>query len=672
MDADKHPQGKLLQADFFENSGGLNLTDSPIRVDDGQATGGANYTYALTGGFNKRRGHSLFNSSADAQTRHLGSFLRAAYDGSKSTFRAAGRKLQKLDLTAITFTNLSEDTLTATTDAIAASQTLPYITAQFNSSASQVVWGAGSGVTSLLGVYSDTKFTKNGSASPTGIVTAVVAALTGVWAATGTYYYSFVLRKASTQALSNAALDVVAVVANTTDKVTLSFAGLTGLDTTKYDQIWIYRSSVAGVSGFTAGSIVAKVASSTATYVDTGTSLLDAQVVPRSGNIVLDNSTLPSGTPISVAMWKRRLVTAIDSTVYISDLNKPESWPATNPIIIPSGGPVTAIASIMFNSSGAADADEWLAVFKETELWIITGDAYTNFSLKLVDRTGCSGTALPVVSTGYLFWIDFRGVYIWDGMGKPIYCSRPIEYYFGPDGSLDKSKLNISWGYFHKKTNEIIWTISDSILGENRAAIKFDVRLSLPQVETTMQGRILEGTFVFDKTTFPLYAGASLYPSSDETVISGDDSGYVYKLQNGTVDGAAGGIDFTYQTKSLDLGLPFTTKRLHKIILWVEDSTDADIDVDLWFSYNTNDSQAKTQSQPISAQVTRAFWDLAYWDAADWDGNNRTYSPLVFNVYTSVGTEGEALTLRFRQQDANAPVSIAGFSLIYSLAGLRK
>lgn len=676
MSANQHQQGQFLQADFFDNSKGLNVTDSPIRVLDEQATDGFAYEYGLTGGFKKRRGHTKINSAADAQLQQLGAGLLAKYDNTKTVIRAAGTKLQTLDISTGATVNLTEDITGASSNFIPSNATIPALFSQFNSATQQMLWCTGATMTRLAGVYSTTKATTNGVAAPTGAITATLG-LTGaggVWAGTGTYFYAVTYTKNSTGAESNATLDVSVTVDDVTKKVTISLSGLTSLDTTLISKVNIYRSAVAGVSGFTTGSLIAQVTSGTASYVDDGSSILDAQNVPRSGNIVLDNGVLPSGTPTGLALWKRRLVTAINSTVYYSELNKPESWPLTNRIQVPSGGPITGLAIISFNTPTAIASDEFLVIFKESEIWIVTGNDYTDVALKLVDYTGCINQALVVNANGYLTWVNGRGVFLWDGSGKPIYCSRPIEYQFSPDGTLDKSKLPLGFGFFHRKTNQIVWYLSDSVLGENKYALKLDLRLSLPSVETSLMARIMDGVFIQDQQTFPLYGGASLLPStnlSDEIVVAGDASGFTYKLFDGTSD-AGGGIPFGYQTKSLDLGLPFQTKRVHKVIVWAEDSSDADLTLEYWLSYKTDSAAASTQSQPISRQVTRAIYDLAYWDAANWDGNNRTYSPVVFNLYSPQGTEGEAITLKFSQGDANAPVSIAGFTIIYSVGGLRK
>ena len=65
-------QGQLIQADFFDNTGGLNLSDSPMRVADNEAVAGYNFDLLVKGGIKKRKGHTLLNGSPDAQLQSFG------------------------------------------------------------------------------------------------------------------------------------------------------------------------------------------------------------------------------------------------------------------------------------------------------------------------------------------------------------------------------------------------------------------------------------------------------------------------------------------------------------------------------------------------------------------------------------------------------------------------
>jgi hypothetical protein len=666
--------GDFLLADFFDNTGGINYSDSPMRVNDSEATGGRNFEYALLGGFKKKKGAGAINSVADSALKTLGMGLHVTAGDTRTVIRYADRKIQNVDTATPTFTNLTEDTATAGTDILAASSTIPIVKAQFNTASLDVLWAAGGGMSKPYGVYSTTKVTKNGVPKPTGSFTATrVAAGGGVFASTGTYFYTVVYRKASTQALSNAALDVSATVTVATDKVTIDLTSLSNLDTTKYDKIYLYRSAVAGSSAFTTGDLVAQINSSTTTYDDTGTSIAAAQNVPRDNNTVLDNGELPSGTYKTLTVWKRRLVTASGSTLYLSDTIKPESWPGTNTITLPSGGPITGLAVLSFTTPTSTSIEEILCVFKERELWVVSGSSYTDWSLKFIDSVGTVAQSLIVAANGFLFWIDQRGVYMWEGSGKPIYCSRKIAPLFEPNGDIDKSNLAKGWGVYNRVNSQIVWVLSSLIYGTNLFSLKMDMRLTMPAVTTSAGMRTIDAVFIPDVLPVAMYGGDAFVPSSDEVFIAGDGTGKVYYLFNSNSD-AGSGIDFQYETKYFDLGSPGVAKRFHKLIVWVSDSSDANLSIEFWTKYSSGVDEATTLTQPISRRVTDADWDSGYWDSAYWDNGASTYTqPLVFNLYSSTNaTEGDCIKFRFRQADANAPVTVVGYTIVYSEIALRK
>lgn len=664
----------------MDNTGGTNLSDSVFRVAENQDVGGLNFNYLITGGVQKRLGSRKINSVADSQLKTLGLGLYNDPVSSKSVIRAAGTKIQLLDTDAPSFTNLSSDDSGASTDILTAGSTQTISFSQFNNGSSAILWAAGGGMGIPRGAYSTSKFTKNGVVAPIGSVTATRSATGGSWTATGAYYYAVVYRKASTQALSNASLDVTATVAVNTDKVTIDLSGLTGLDTTLIDQIWIYRSAVSGVSGFTTGNLIAQLPSTTTSFVDKGNlgnpDILSSQNIPRAANVVLDNSVLPDGTYNAMTVFKRRLVVASGSTLQFSDLNKSESWPLTNPITIPSGGAITALAVISFTSPQAQTLDEILVIWKEREMWVVTGNNFNDWTLKFIDQVGCVDQSLVVIANGFLSWVDFRGIYLWDGTSKPIYCSRLVEPLFHRDGDLDKTKLSIGHGEFFRKENTIIWYLSSKTFGEQKFALKMDLRLTLPKIEQQLTGRNLDAVIIQDDYPQALYASMSYIPSggSDEMMILGDDSGFVYFASDDYSDGGLG-IDWNYVTKPLNQGMPNINKRYLKVIAWVSNIGDWSVYLDYWTDYRSGPDSQATKALPISTahQNTAALWDIAFWDVALWDDSTPSpdIKPLIFELEPGPknNNQGSAIQLRFRNQNADQPVILHGFSVLWTELG---
>jgi hypothetical protein len=672
--------GEKITKNYFESIGGLNNADSPFTVKDSQSTGGYNYDYVRTGGFKKSNAPFRVNSSPDSQLRTLGIGLYNTKTSTKTIVRSAGTKIQSVS-TDGSFTNLTEDTAAASSDFLTSGSTQPVVSSMFVSPSFDVLWLAGGGMSVPRGVYSSSKVTKNGSATPTGAITVTESGGGGSFSTTGTYFYAVAYRKAGTLALSNADLDQSVTLSSTTNSVVINLSGLTNLDSTKYDKVYIYRSAVGGVTDFTTGDLVAQLDSTSTSYTDTGSYVSTAENIPRPGNTTLDNSELDSTkTYNAMTVFKRRLVVASDSTIYISDLNKPESWPAGNVITVPSGGKITGVAVIGFNTPGSASSnDEFLAIFKENELWVVTGSSLEDWELKFVDYTGCVGQPLIVSANGYMYFIDNRGVYLWDGAGKPLYISRPIEGYFTENGDLDKANLPYGVAAFFKKQNQVCWFLPSTSLGQNKLMLKLDLRLTLPQVSNTLGERVLDGVFTPGKVSAGVFGGSTFYyptsSSQEELFITGDDAGYIYRQFYSVNGSGANDYDFTYDTRWLDMDAPGIHKQLEKVIVWVDNVGNWDLVLDYWSDWKTGSDDKSSVSQTINANTsgTLALWDIAQWDVAEWDDFTVSPKKLVFNIGSQNRNngQGEVFKFRFRNQNNNQPVVVNGFQVVYTNLGMR-
>lgn len=672
--AETRRNGEFNETSYFDNTGGLNISDSVFRVKDTQATGGANFEYTATGGIQKRRGAQAINTTADTELRSHGIEIYNTTLGIKTVIRAANTKIQAVDTDALTFTNLSQDTAGAGTDVFPVDTLNPTSFAQFNTDTLSMLNFCGS-TDAVYTVYSTSKFTKNGVIEPSGSFTALTTAGGGIWSTTGTYRYAVSYSKASTGAEGNAFGSVSIGVTAITNSVVLTFSGLTSVDTTTYNRLNLYRSAVGGSEGFTTGDLVASLTLPVVSYTDNGGAALVTQNVPRSDSTILDYSQLPSGTYNVLATWKRRLVTATGSTLRFSDLNLPEAWPTVNTITIPSGGPITGLAVIAFNTDFGND--EYLAIFKERELWLVRGNDYTDVTLSFIDTVGCANQALISLANGFLTWVDYRGIYLWDGSGKPIYVSRPIEPYFAIDGDLDKTMLQYGTSAYFRNRNMVYWFVSSKQYGEQAFVIKMDLRLTLPGVESTLSGRMLDGVFVTDTdASVPVYAAKAYIPNTnaEEIMITGDASGYVYKAYQQFSD-AGNGIDFQYYSPFLDLGSPNQDKRFGKVIAWVDAVGDWDLTLDYWAGYRQGLSDKSTLAEPVTLQSSSsaALWDVAYWDVAYWDDYSQSLSGVVFNLNNvNSNSEGDCIRLRFRNNGVDEPITIYGYSVLWQEKGLRK
>lgn len=662
---------------FSNNQDGLNLTDSPLKIQDSQATGQSyNYDYAITGAITKVLASNAINSPADTQLKSIGLGVHhSATTDVRTVIRAAGTKLQTFDPSNGTIVNQSEDTAVANSTFLSSSSTQPVVFTPFNTfTGGTVLWAAGGGMSSLYG-YTGSNITKNGTPVPTGsISTSVNTHSGGSFITPGVYFYAVVFRKTATQALSNATLDISATVVNTDDTVTINLSGISNIDTSKYDQIYIYRSAVSGVTAFTTGDLIAQIAISATSYIDTGSFITTASNIPRVGSAVLDNSVLPSGTINCVSAFKRRLIVSINGTFYVSDLNKPESWPIANVFTPDSGGPILALGTIGVPSEYTTGADQYACIWKENELWVFTGDNSSNWELLFVDKTGCFGQSLVVPFNGFVGWITANGIYVWDGKGKPSRISRPIQALFSVDGDLDLTRLSQGYGAHFKSNNQVIWRVSHRIKGNNKLFIKMDTRLSaikMAQASPNLQSPELDGVFILDYDANSYYSMSTYRAAGGgtEQLLVGDDTGFVYTaFTSGTAS-----VNFDYETRPIDFGIPQNNKRFKRVIAFVEKLTTSDLTLYYWADNRIRDEYRSKETVTMSPLkgTQPALWDVALWDQAMWDDYTPDISPIEFNLHSAENNaEGTAIKLRFEQFSANSPVRIHGFAIEWEDMGL--
>lgn len=576
-----------------------------------------------------------------------------------------------------------------TTEFLNSASTQPVVFSMFNTPTNGVLWGAGGGASAIYGAYSATQVTKNGTPAPTASsFTATPAA--GGSLTDGTYRYSLVYRKLSTQALSNAVVEASGTTGGGNNTLDLAWT-LTNNDTTKYDKIYVYRSAISGSAGFTAGTLVTILASSASSFSDTGstafTGYAASQVVPRANSTVLDNSELATATYRPLTTFKRRLVTASGSNLYFSDLNKPESWPAYQTLTIPSGGEITALGVVGLSTALTTDIDEALVIFKQSECWVITGDGtfaedsiIPNWTLNFINNAGAITQASVISTEGYLIWVNYRGMYLWNGDGKPVRISRKIWDKFQQSGDIDKSKLGYCFGFYSQKRNEAQWYLSSATEGEQVYTLKLDLTNTLPRgSESALGNPEIDGVFTPDVLATGMYAGMTflLSPSStEETIYLGDGAGFVYGGFSSTGDGTGSTeIEMQYVTPYLSCGSPNTDKRYHKVVAWVLDNGVYDLILDFWSNHRFAESDASTMSlrSDPNLSVGNGIWDSGLWDTMLWDSAPNKIRALTYNLQSSKNNiEGDSLRLRFSEESATQTPILYGFSVYYTEIGLRK
>ncbi len=320
-----------------------------------------------------------------------------------------------------------------------------------------------------------------------------------------------------------------------------------------------------------------------------------------------------------------------------------------------------------------ASVDEVLCIFKERELWVLTGSDADGWALLFIDNSGTQAQRLVVAANGYLAWVNYRGAFMWNGGGKPSYISQPIEDKFAKDGDLDKSQMGLGWGVFSHARNEVQWYLSSLAHGVQKYVLKLDMRLTSQGAEQNLVGRVVKGVFTPDVLNYPLYAGLVFTQSAsatEELLYQGDSAGFMYSGYSGTGDSVDSDITMQYDTPYLHFGSPGTRKRYHRVTVWVLNTGTYDLTLNYWAAYRHEVTEAGSRALPVNANLAQdpGIWDTSNWDEADWDSGTDRVRPLSFNL-GGTNSEGDSLRLQLAQTGNEQNVIIYGFSVYYTEIG---
>lgn len=709
--------GQYLVEDFFTNTDGLNTVDSPFVVGHNTISDGVNVEYVARGGFRRRDGHTR-RGSADSDTRTIGAALWDKPGTGRLVIKAsntgAAGKLKAVDLTSYSPTTLTSDEASPSSTPLPNNTSIPVSFSMFNTSSAGILWAAGSAATNLYGVYSGTKFTANGSVAPT-----VSSPATFSFVGSGGNYiaglyskYMITFIKGSTSAESNATvLGKTTSASGGSDSATVIFSAATFPDVTKYTKMRVYRqisfAAFADNSAFTGGTLIAEITISGLANFNSGTITLTDKfdsitmsgsgsatnnltgvsdsLVPNSGFVVLDNSPLPSGTFNVVTTWKRCLVTASNNTVYISDTNKPESWPLSLRFNIPSGGAIQALAVISASSITSSQIDEYLLIFKQNELWVVTGDPdpvnTSSLSLKFVDSVGAVGPLAVVVAEGICLWFSTRGVYGWNGNGKPIHFFRPIKDKLASSGDIDLTKAQKIWGIYKPDTKHVVFCVSSKAQGSNGSSTQGENTYIYKQSLEFVQGSKtdlanktdLDGSFTPEILPTSAACGVAFYPTTTSTKQVqwfADYSGYVWTMYDAITDSTRV-QPFEYTTQFIPLGSPFISKKVHRVLLYFKNNGPINLTMNYWSKYRfqvVDQSSTEFMSTESGNTASSSIWGATTWGSGLWAASiSSKTDPAIFELNNNNNnSEGDSFKFQFTNSDYTLPLEFIGFSVYYT------
>lgn len=662
--------GQFIAVDFFENTGGLETSNSPFLAHPECASGGFNFDYVQKGALRKRKGPLLLSAADGSATLGLG-----FYNDQNSI-----RDIIRYTAGGITVFNQSDWSSTPIShETPSTALTLPnrVVSTMFTSPTTNVLWCPNL-TQGLLGIYKTQtgyKLTKNGAADVSdGKLIASLSTGSGVFLATGTYRYTVTATKKS-GAEGNAALEATIDVTDTSRIVLVTLTNT--LDPNIYSKVSIYRSFVNGSALFTVGSLIAEITtiSPTITFNDTGASIVDNQLIPRVNSTIRDYSELPTGNVKAVTTFKGRLVTAIGSTLYLSEESNPEAWPTANRLPLQTGGDITALASVSFTTQFSSTTDEYLCIFKQNECWVLSGNSLDDWVLKKIDDSGVSHQALVTQANGFLTWLNYRGLFLWNGSDKPAYISQNFEDLFQKRGIIKKDAFSESFVLYCPTRNEVQWYLQDATqTDEHTFTLKLDLRLTQLGQEQTLVERKMQGVVTPDRYPIQLSAGVCFIPdpnAPDEQVLVSDIHGAIYLAYGATSDNTDT-ITFNYLTQNLDMGSRGHAKRYHKVVAWVKKTTALTLGLKWWVGYVPQSSAYGSRSESVTGTTNSLVWDSGDWDEKNWANSDTEIVPITFNLSSSgTNSEGDCIQLQFEESSKNEFI-LYGFTVYYTDMSLRK
>jgi len=266
--------------------------------------------------------------------------------------------------------------------------------------------------------YDGTNWLKLGIAAPGAAPTVAVNAAAGNLNGTYIYRYVYVYKNGSLGYESESRWsEYSAEVVPANEQVDVDVVASTDSQVTN---IRIYRISSVSVEW----RMVVELANTTATYTDNiaEDSLGDEINYPYEGE-PLDKDLNPVMLD-GIIQWRDRLWGWDESYLYFTREGYPEKWINDTTTLVqpfniaPSTGE-KIVAAIPFKNL--------IVVFTDDDMFLVTGDAEPFRVIDYRNNLGCVAPRSPAVCDGRLFWLSKDGVQAWDGVGKPVWISEPID-----------------------------------------------------------------------------------------------------------------------------------------------------------------------------------------------------------------------------------------------------
>jgi len=266
------------------------------------------------------------------------------------------------------------------------------------------------------------------------------------------------------------------------------------------------------------------------------------------------------------------------SRLYFSDLGNMESWPVLNFIDVGKGDGdrITALGLLMDN----------LVIFKEKSIWILQGDAPSNFVLrKMVGDAGCVSQESVVAIKNALGFLARDGVRFFDGVRTAL-ASEKIEKTFR---GLNGRQLGLAAG--------VLWDNKYLLAVPNGQSLKNDLVLVFDSLRTAWT--IFKGWNISMWVIWRKYG-------EDKILGASSDTGQVYDMFTGySDDGAA--IDAYAVTKHIDFGVVERQKEIVRALISASSPTAQTADLTISFIPDQGaETGTKTKSVAANGVISLA------------------------------------------------------------------
>jgi hypothetical protein len=264
-----------------------------------------------------------------------------------------------------------------------------------------------------------------------------------------------------------------------------------------------------------------------------------------------------------IATHKNRIFMAKDKTLYFSALSKTTDWTTVD-----DAGNIP-IVNARGNITGIQEFADHVMVFTNNGIYELFGDGPENFVLAdLSNEIGCIARRTIKEVNGQLYWLDYNGVYTYDGNSLPILTGHKAKAWLDSEGSTSLF-TNACAGVFRNKYHIAVIDFSDIGAGfiANGMTLVYDTM-------TQSWNKYDNGS-----------DGLTQYATKDENFYSVTGEGIISSIEVGTLDNSSS-IVWTAITKMFEGPGLQRVKAVHSIDLSYEYKGSTNTD-SLSLSYST-------------------------------------------------------------------------------------